>query len=147
MHEFLVDGGVSEDVDDQGLEGCACGIRACEQYEEDFGFNVVWVEWLTLLVAGVDEALYLPLVSAAEQEIECVIDLRLQQINPPICLSFFNIPSPLLDQLIPESHECANATLLLWSRNQILVSNPCSLDPLGERVKPSHESKRNQSFM
>jgi hypothetical protein len=38
------------------LEGCACGVCACEEYEQDFGADVFGIEGFAFVVAGVDEA-------------------------------------------------------------------------------------------
>jgi hypothetical protein len=53
---------VGEDVAHQGLEGCAGGVCACEEHEEDFGSDVFGVEGFAFFVAGVDEAFALVLV-------------------------------------------------------------------------------------
>jgi hypothetical protein len=59
--EFCVHGGVGENVDDEGLHGCTCGVCACEQYEEDFGAYVFGIEGIALFVASIDEPSPLPL--------------------------------------------------------------------------------------
>ena len=56
---------MGEDVDDQGLEGCACGVCACEEDEKDFGTYVFRIEWLAFFVAGVDETWMLMSVFSA----------------------------------------------------------------------------------
>lgn len=39
-NEFVVGRWVIEDVNDEGLKSCSGGIRACEENEQDLGFDI-----------------------------------------------------------------------------------------------------------
>src|SRR6478735_430214 len=73
-------------------------------------------------------------------------NLRLKQVNTSVCCTILNILETLINQAIAKSHQCSNSRILLRTGNHILAQES-TLDPVGERMQPSHDTKGSKTIV
>lgn len=125
-HESLVNLGILEDINHNGLELSSSGVGTGEQNKKSLGLEVVHVDTV-LDITGLEEAL--------EQVTTVVVGVGLVLSNT------------LLDELITEAHDVTDTSGVTGLGNHVLVGNPGGLDPLGEGVKTAEETEGGKTLV
>jgi hypothetical protein len=110
----------------QGLEDGAGRIGPGQQHQQHLGLEVFNFQRGPILGARFDEGL--------------------QEVDATNIFLFFELAEPLSDQAITETHEDANARIVLGSGNEVLLHEG-GLHPAGEGMQTSEETECRQTIV
>lgn len=142
-HELGVDGRVREDVGHHGLERRAGRVCAREEHEEDLGLDVVQVQGLAVLVAGLDESG--EVLGTRVVNVVLLSHSRLKQIKSHVGPSL-DLLEPLVNELVSEAHKRSDSRILLGGGDKVFPKEG-ALDPVCHRVQPGHDTERRETIM
>lgn len=125
-HQSLVNLGVLEDVNHDGLELSSSGVGTGEQNKKSLSLEVIHVDTI-LDITGLEETL--------EQVTTVVVGVGLVLSNT------------LINELVTEAHDVTDTSGVTRLGNHVLVGNPGGLDPLGEGVKTAEETEGGETLV